>query len=128
MIHLLIAVVAAFVAASLLDWIFMGLLFHERYKRYPEIWREGESETRKIALAQIASAMTAVAFVCLARLVGPLSLESALEVAALAWLAGPLPLLFGNHLFIKLDSAVTATHAIGWLMKFLVVAAIAVTL
>ena len=48
----------------------------------------------------------------------------ALLLAALCWAIGPLPLLFSNHLFIKFDPLVTATHAIGWLSKLLLIAAV----
>ncbi len=128
MIRLLIAIVLGFVAGSLTDWIFMGVLFHQEYKRFPEVWRDGGSEKQRIAFAQINCVLTVIGFVCLTRLVGPLSLASALEIAALVWLIGPLPLLYGNHLFIKLDPRVTFSHAIGWLVKLLLVAAIVDTL
>jgi hypothetical protein len=41
------------------------------------------------------------------------------------WLIGPLPLLLANHLFIRLDARVTASHAAGWLIKLLLIAAAA---
>jgi len=37
-------VAATFVAgtlASFTDWLFMGVLFHGRYMRFPEVWRDG---------------------------------------------------------------------------------------
>ena len=124
MTQIVIAIAVGFVAASLCDWLFMGVLFHERYKTYPEVWRDAGNERMKIIVAQIFSAMTAAGFVWLATLIGPLSLRTAVAVAALLWLLGPLPLLLGNHLFIKLDPYVTATHAMGWLVKLIVIAAI----
>lgn len=125
MTHILIAIVVGFVAGSLCDWLFMGVLFHERYKTYPEVWRDAENERTKILIAQIYTAMTVVGLVWLATFIGPFSLGTALAVAALIWLIGPLPLLLGNHLFIKLDPYVTVTHAIGWLVKLMIIAGIA---
>jgi hypothetical protein len=34
----LVAIVIGGTAATFTDWLFMGVLFHERYKRYPEVW------------------------------------------------------------------------------------------
>jgi hypothetical protein len=123
------AIFVSFFAASLSDWLFMGVLFHERYNIFPEVWREARGERTKIVIAQLCSAMTAAGFVWLAVLIGPLSLARALTMAALIWLIGPLSLLLGNHLFIKLDLYVTITNAIGWLVKLSLLAAMtAVTL
>jgi hypothetical protein len=121
---ILITFALSFLAASLSDWLFMGVLFHERYKTFPEVWRDSGTERSKIMVAQLYCAMSAIGFVWLATYLGPFSLGSALAVAALIWLIGPLPLLLGNHLFIKFDPYVTATHAIGWLVKLLLIALI----
>lgn len=119
-----LSIVLAFLAASLSDWLFMGVLFHDRYGTFPEIWRSPENERTKILIAQLGSAMTAIGFVWLAAYMGPFRLVTALALAVLIWLMAPLPLLLGNHLFIKLDPLVTLTHALGWLAKLLLVAAI----
>ena len=55
------------------------------------------------------------------------SYSTTVKLALAIWLAGPLPLLITNALFIKLHSAITASYSLGWLVK-LVVAAVAVTL
>ena len=124
MTRILIAMGASFLAASLADWLFMGVLFHERYKVFPEVWRDDGSETRRILIAQIYAAMTAVGFVILATVLSPVSLGRSLGLAALIWVIAPLPLLLGNHLFMKLDPLVTASHALGWLVKLLLIAGI----
>ena len=36
-----LAVLVAGIVSTLTDWLFMGVLFHDRYSRYPEVWREG---------------------------------------------------------------------------------------
>ena len=126
--RILIAFALSFLAASLSDWLFMGVLFHERYKTFPEVWRDSGNERAKIAVAQLYSAMSAIGFVWLSIFLGPLPPVSALIVAALIWVIGPLPLLLGNHLFIKLDPYVTGTHAMGWLVKLLLMALISAIL
>lgn len=110
------------ILGSLADWIFAGVIFHERYLRHGEIWRTGTSETLRIGAAQILSLVTAVAFVTLAEMLGPFDLAGALKLAAMIWLIAPLPLLVANSLFIKIDPLVTASHAIGWLVKLLLIA------
>jgi hypothetical protein len=35
-----LAIVVAGFVATFTDWLFMGVLFHDRYMRYPEVWRE----------------------------------------------------------------------------------------
>jgi len=126
--NIYLAMGAAFVAASLVDWLFMGVLFHDRYKVFPEVWRDARDERRRIILAQGSSAMTAIGFVLLAGRLHMLQVESALVLAAAIWFIGPLPLLLGNHLFIKLDPLVTISHAAGWLVKLLLIGVIAAAL
>jgi len=117
------AVVLGAVLGSLADWLFAGVLFHARYQTFPEVWRTGVGETGRIILAQAFAVLTSAAFVLLAVLVGRTDPWGAAMLAAMIWLVGPLPLLVTNHLFIKLDPLVTASHAAGWLVKLLLVAA-----
>jgi hypothetical protein len=121
-LDLLWAVLAGAVLGSLADWLFAGILFHERYKLYPEIWRAGVGESgekTRILLAQGLALVTAVAFTALAVRLGQVDLRGALKLAAMIWLIAPLPLLLANALFIKIDVWVTASHAVGWLVKLL---------
>jgi hypothetical protein len=108
---------------SIADWVFAGLLFHSRYQQHPEVWRTGTSETLRIGAAQVLCLLTSVAFVALADTLGLVDLTGALKLAAMIWLIAPLPLLVTNSLFIKIDPLVTASHAVGWLVKLLLIAA-----
>lgn len=110
------------ILGSIADWIFAGVIFHDRYQRHPEVWRTGTSEALRIGAAQILCLLTAVAFVTLANMLGPLDLAGTLKLAAMIWLIAPLPLLVTHSLFIKIDPLVTASHAIGWLVKLLLIA------
>lgn len=115
------AVVSGALLGSLADWLFAGLLFHGRYQRYPEVWREG-AEGGRILAAQALSVLTAAAMVLLAAALGETNVMAATRLAIAIWLIGPLPMLLANHLFIKIDPMVTASHAVGWLVKLLLVA------
>lgn len=121
--HVFAASIVGAVLGSLADWVFAGVLFHGRYQRHPEVWRTGGSETLRIGGAQVLCLLTSVAFVALASTLGQVSLPQTLKLAALIWLIAPLPLLVANALFIKMDPLVTASHAVGWLVKLLLIAA-----
>lgn len=120
--HIFAASVVGAALGSIADWIFAGVLFHGRYQRHPEIWRTGGSESLRIGGAQILCLLTSVAFVALASALGTVDLPGALRLAGMIWLIAPLPLLVTNVLFIKIDPLVTASHAVGWLTKLLLIA------
>ena len=122
-LHLVWATLLGGVLGSLADWLFAGVLFHSRYQVYPEVWRAG-NERMRIVGAQILAFVTAAAFVALAVKLHQTDISGALKLAAMIWLIGPLPLLLGNALFIKLDNLVTASHAAGWLVKLLLIGAV----
>jgi hypothetical protein len=120
-LNLIWATLAGGILGSLADWLFAGVLFHDRYNRFPEVWRGG-SERIRIAGAQVLAFVTAGAFVALAWKLHQTDLRGALKLAAMVWLIAPLPLLLANAMFIKIDNLVTAGHAAGWLVKLLLVA------
>jgi len=123
-LHLIWATLIGAVLGSLADWLFAGVLFHGRYQVHPEVWREGAGGQRhRIILAQALALVTAGAFVLLAWKLHQTDYKGALKLAAMIWLIGPLPVLLANALFIKIDHLVTASHAAGWLVKLLLIAA-----
>jgi hypothetical protein len=111
--------------AAIADWLFSGFLMRDRYLRTPETWRPGAQESGRIAAAMALSLLTAAAFVALAAKLHQTDARGALKLAAMIWAIGPLPLLLANHLFIRIDPLVTASHAAGWLAKLLLIAAAA---
>lgn len=126
--HVFAASMAGAILGSIADWAFAGVLFHGRYQRHPEVWRTGTSETLRIGAAQVLCLLTSVGFVALADMLGLVDLAGALKLAAMIWLIAPLPLLITNSLFIKIDPLVTASHALGWLAKLLLIAVAAAIL
>ena len=119
------AVAACLVAASFTDWFFMGWLWHEHYGAFPEVWRrqagDKGGEDKAVMWACALNVLAACAFV---RLCEHFMLTgiSNVKLALVLWVAGPLPLLLGNHLFFKLHPKITAAHCLGWLAKYLVFA------
>jgi len=123
-LHLIWATLIGALLGSLADWLFAGVLFHGRYQVHPEVWREGAGGERyRIILAQALALVTSGAFVLLAWKLHQSDYKGTLKLAAMIWLIGPLPLLLANALFIKIDYLVTASHAAGWLVKLLLIAA-----
>jgi hypothetical protein len=121
---LVAAIVAAGLVATFTDWLFMGVLFHERYNKYPDVWwPNARGETRRILFSSGLAFVTAAALVILCWMVGADDYESALAVAALAWIAGPLVNVVTNNIWIKFDPAVSVAHAVGYLVRFLLAGA-----
>ena len=124
--HFATAVVAAVIAGSLSDWLFMGVLFHARYKDHPEVWRSsitGSGESKAILAATLLSVITCGGFVYLCIAVDCVTLVRACMLAVCIWLVAPLPLLVTNGFFIKFHPLVIVSQALGWLAKLLVCAA-----
>ncbi len=122
-LDLLWAALSGAVLAAIADRLFTGVLLSDRYNRHPEIWREGRSERDRILAALVLSLLTAAAFVALASKIGQTDLRGGLKLAAMIWLIGPLPLLVGNAMFIKIDPRIAAAYAAGWLAKLLLIGA-----
>jgi hypothetical protein len=122
-LSLLWAALAGAILGSLADWLFAGVLFHDRYLVHPEVWRSVSNDTKRVIIAQLTTLLTAGGFTLLAYRVGSTHWPLAFELAGMIWLIAPLPLLIANALFIKIDWMVTASHAAGWLAKLLLCAA-----
>ena len=126
----LLAVLAAGIVSTFSDWLFMGVLFHDRYMKYPEVWRDGVAggKDRTAVLYSCALDFVAAAgFVLLCVLADIRTLGPAVGMAVLAWIAGPLVITVANGFFMKLDWAVIGAHCAGYLARFLI-AAIAVAI
>ena len=47
--RLALAAIVAGTSVSLTDWLFFGVLFHEKYQMYPEVWRTSQEGIRHFA-------------------------------------------------------------------------------
>ena len=122
------AILGAGTVATFTDWLFMGVLFHAEYNRYPEVWwpgiREGKETGAIIWASAIGYVMTAAIFL-LCVLASVHTIAAGLTVAAMAWIAGPLGVIVINGFFIKLDPKVTISHCVGYLARFAIAGAAA---
>ena len=129
-IRVVLAVLVAGLASSMTDWFFGGILFHEKYGAYPEIWRHssGGGETKAIAWSIGLSFIACAVFVLILELLGIAGWERTLGLALLVWGAGCVPVLITNALFIKLHPLVVVSNSLGWLVKLGLFAAASVLL
>ncbi|HEX4303588.1 MAG TPA: hypothetical protein VHZ78_12405 [Rhizomicrobium sp.] len=113
---------------GLTDWLFMGVLFHDAYNRFPEVWRPGiraGSERSAIIWSSMLGFVMSGAVVALCAIAGIHGIVAGLEIAALVWLAGPFVVVVVNGFFIKIDNRITVAHCIGWLARMLIAGAAA---
>ena len=117
---LLAAAFGAGTVATFTDWLFMGVLFHDAYNKFPEVWRPGireGTERSAIIASSIIGYVMSGAIVALCVMAGVRGIVGGLEIAAVAWLAGPFVILVINGFFIKLDGKITFAHCLGWLAR-----------
>jgi hypothetical protein len=117
----LIAVFAAGTISTFTDWLFMGVLFHDRYQRHPETWwpRAG-NETMPIVYSSALGYVTAAATIALCAMTGVDGVWSGVKVAFIAWLAGSFVQVATTHIWIRIDPAVSLAHGAGYLARFLI--------
>ena len=119
------AMVAGLVVASLTDWLFAGILFHDRYGAHPEVWRVNGANPKALIAAQALTIPTVVGLIVLMRWSGHVSLAPALATAALVWAIAAAPTILANGLYIKIHPYIVACHTVGWLAKLAAVALVA---
>jgi hypothetical protein len=118
-----VSVVVGLVLASLADWLFAGVLFHDRYQTYPEVWRFTGANPKALIAAQALTLPTVVGLVILIAWTRMTSLPAALAVAVLVWACAAAPPIIVNGVYIKIDRRVVVSHCVGWLVKLGLVAA-----
>ncbi len=117
---IIIAVLVAGTLGSLTDWLLMGVLFHDAYNTYPEVWRPGVregTERKPIIVSSLLGYVITAAVVGLCALAHVHDALGGLGVAILAWLAGPPVVIVINNLFIKIDPRITLSHSLGYLAR-----------
>jgi hypothetical protein len=118
-----LAVFLSGLAVSMTDWVFFGVLFHDKYFAYPEVWRGAPGgEGKAVAWSILLGLVTCGAFVLTCSAFQVHGYAAATGLAVAIWAMVPLPLLITNALFIKLHPLTVAAHALGWLARLLVVA------
>jgi hypothetical protein len=123
--RLVLAVLAAGFVASLTDWFFFGVLFHDKNLVHPEVWRpeiQQGNERKAILLSTLVGTFGAAVFVAVAVKLGLTSYLPALKLALAIWLIAAVPITITNYLFIKLHPSLLVSHNLGWLARLTVYA------
>jgi len=116
-----VAVLVAGILSSFTDWFFMGVLFHERYGRYPETWwPRQKAETMPILYSTALGFITSAAVIAICAMAGVDGIWSGIKVAFLIWLAGSFVQVATTQIWIRIDPLVSLAHAAGYLARFLI--------
>jgi hypothetical protein len=118
--RILVAIVIANVVVSLADWYFFGVLWHDKYKAHPEVWRRpegGPGEGKAVALSALVGALTPTLFVVACVAFNMTRLQQALLLAAATWLMGPVPMWLWNYIFMKVHPLILLSGILGWLVR-----------
>jgi hypothetical protein len=126
----ILVVAVASVVTSFTDWLFMGILFHDKYLATPEIWRStgGASEPRLIIYSQLIGVISCAAFTFLCLRANLLTIPNSLGAATLTWLAGPVVVLAQMVFWTKLHPLIGISQSLGWLARFVITGLLAVWL
>ena len=116
------AAVLGGILGGLADWYFAGVLFHDKYLAYPEVWRPRDTNRYAIVVGQILVFVSAIAFVILASTLGLTDFPQAFVLAFWIWIIGPLPMWISSYSFMKLHPLIVVAHTTGWLVKLLAMA------
>lgn len=119
----LLTLVAAGVGTSITDWLFFGVLFHDKTLVYPEVWRpRSGGEGSKIGWSTLVTLFTCAMFIHACDHFDLNTLHYKFAFAMAIWLIACLPMLVTDAIWIKLHPLVTVAYALGWLAKLLVLA------
>jgi hypothetical protein len=118
------AIIVSAVLVGLADWFFGGILFHDKYLAYPEVWRPRETNRYAIVVAQILAIVSAIAFVVMAVKLQQTDFSQAFTLAFWIWLIGPVPIYITNFAFMKIHWQIVFGQLAGWLVKLLAMALI----
>ncbi|HEY3644529.1 MAG TPA: hypothetical protein VGM16_04255 [Gammaproteobacteria bacterium] len=116
-----LALAVASAATSFSDWYFMGVLFHDKYLAYPEVWRHQgnkRGESLAVAWSTLTGVLSAGVFLWLAVRLGVAADNQVFLLAGGLWLAAPVPLLLTQGAFIKIHFLNTVAALLGWLVRF----------
>jgi len=118
----IIGLIAAVVAISLSDWLFFGVLFHNRYDKTPSTWRT-IPESRKIAVSMLFALIGTVGIFRLADQFDAHTFAALCPLTVLVWLAASLPQTVTNTLYVNYDASLVVSHSIGWLARIAIASA-----
>ncbi len=121
-LRLAAVVVLASLIASITDWVFMRMLFHDRYMLHPEVWRGSLDEGAKIFHSELIGILACLGFALLVGMLRLRTMGALLVCAFLVWLAAAVPILAQDGIWMKIDPLVLGSMSVGWLIRLLITA------
>jgi hypothetical protein len=114
-------------AVTLIQWFFIGFLFHKYQALTPSTWRKetGRSYAASTILAFFFAFMFAFIFSLWARTYGPLQLVNGIEFGAVCWLTFSVPAEVGNAIYVNSSPAHVVGKCLSSLFEFTVSGVIA---
>jgi hypothetical protein len=125
-IRLLEVTVAAGIASTFSDYVLAGDWLHKRFS-YQEVWKSPVSNWAIAAIAPLPF-LTSAAIAALVSSLDVRSIHSAVKLAGIIWLIGPLPLILTNAAYVKLRVFFVASYAFAWLVRLVIPAVLAAKL
>jgi len=121
--RVLLAIVAIFIAWSILDYIIHGLLLQATYEATANLWRP--MEEMKMSLMYVVTLVFAVAFVAIyGFLVSPKSLVTGIKYGALFGLASGFSMGFGSYSYMPIPLSLAWIWFVGSLVETVAAGAI----
>lgn len=122
--HFLEALIGSGLVMGITDWFFFGVLFHDKYLVYPEVWRgeAGKPETKNIVIVSLLNFLTSFMFLMSYVHFDMHGIHQAMGLAIHSWLMIAVPLIISNALYMKFHSSLVISHSLGWLAKMVIVA------
>lgn len=81
-----LAVVVSGLAVSMTDWVFSGILFHDKYEVYPEVWRRlAGGESSQVVAGVALSVFTCAVFIIVCGAFQLAPLNKSMTLAFLIW-------------------------------------------
>jgi hypothetical protein len=114
-----LALIAAGIVTSLSDWLFFGVIFHDKYRETPNVWRTTKEGT-KIVWSTLLAILGAAAFLFLCGRLEVHGLRSAFQAAFAVWVAAALPITVTNALYVRHAPALAVSYALGWLARLVI--------
>ena len=120
----LLAVVAIFVAWSIVDFVIHGLVLKSTYEATAQLWRP--MEQMKMGIMRVVTAVCAAAFVAIyAALVMPKSVTAGLKYGLLFGVATGVSMGFGSYAVMPIPLHLAVIWCVGALVEMIAAGAIA---
>lgn len=126
----LLAIIAIGTADSMIQWLFIGFLFHKYQAATPGVWRKESS--RSYAASTMLSLFFGVIFTVIISLwirrYGAVTITDGVEFGALCWLAFMLPFDIGSAVYVNFSPMFVVGKCLSGLVECIAAGVLAVSI